>query len=106
MPEAARWHPVLRFARDYTFRDLKANNSILLGNSRTNPWVQPFEAKLGIRWRYDQAGNVDYPVDTWQNMKVYRPVVDQRHITPARWRRPCARPNTLPLMCWQLRCHS
>jgi hypothetical protein len=56
----------LRFARDYTFRDLKADNAILLGNGRTNPWLQPFEAKLGIRWQFDKTESVYYPVDTWQ----------------------------------------
>jgi len=73
MPEAAEWRTVLRFARDYSFRELKSNNAILLGNSRTNPWVQPFESRLGIRWQYDQAGNIYYPVDTWDRLKSYRP---------------------------------
>lgn len=61
----------LRFARDYTFRDLKANNSILLGNSRTNPWLQPFEPKLGLRWQFDKAEGVYYPIDTWQGNHSY-----------------------------------
>jgi hypothetical protein len=73
MPEAARWRTVLRFARDYSFRELKANRAILLGNGRTNPWVQPFEAKLGIRWEYDKAAGIYYPVDTWDKMKSYLP---------------------------------
>ena len=72
MPEAAHWHTLLRFARDYSFRDLKSNNSILLGNGSTHPWVQPFEAKMGIRWQYDKAGGTYYPVDTGPN-KTYRP---------------------------------
>jgi hypothetical protein len=57
----------LRFARDYSFRDLKADNAILLGNGRTNPWLQPFESKLGIRWQFDKAQAVYYPVDSWQS---------------------------------------
>jgi len=57
----------LRFARDYSFRDLKADNAILLGNGRTNPWIQPFESKLGIRWQFDKAEAVYYPLDTWQS---------------------------------------
>jgi len=57
----------LRFARDYSFRDLRANNAILLGNDRSNPWVQPFESKLGIRWQFDKAGAVYYPFDTRTN---------------------------------------
>jgi hypothetical protein len=72
MPESAHWHTLLRFARDYSFRDLKSNNSILIGNSRTNPWVQPFETRMGIRWQYDKAGGTYYPVDSRSNMKSYR----------------------------------
>jgi len=61
----------LRFARDYTFRDAKADNAILLGNGRTNPWLQPFEAKLGIRWQFDRTEAVYYPVDAWQANRSY-----------------------------------
>lgn len=64
--------PNLRFARDYSFRDLKANNVILLGNARSNPWVQPFEAKLGLRWEFDKADGVYYPVDTRQPSRSLR----------------------------------
>jgi hypothetical protein len=62
----------LRFARDYTFRDLKADNAILLGNSRSNPWIQPFEPQLGIRWQFDKAESVYYPVDTWQSNRSFQ----------------------------------
>jgi hypothetical protein len=65
--------PNLRFARDYSFRDLKANNAILLGNGRSNPWVQPFEAQLGIQWEFDRADGVYYPVDTKQPDRSFRP---------------------------------
>lgn len=61
----------LRFARDYSFRDLKADNAVLLGNGRTNPWLQPFEAKLGIRWQFDKAEAVYYAVDTWNGNRSY-----------------------------------
>jgi hypothetical protein len=71
MPEAAHWHTVLRFARDYSFRELKGNNSVLLGNGRTNPWVQPFEGRLGLRWHYDKDKSTYYPVDTWDQMRSY-----------------------------------
>jgi hypothetical protein len=66
----------VHFARDYTFRALKANNVVLLGNSRSNPWIEPFESHLGLRWVYDSALGVQYPVDTGNgsgNNTLYRP---------------------------------
>jgi hypothetical protein len=63
--------PNLRFARDYSFRDLKANNAILLGNGRSNPWLQPFEPQLGVRWQFEKAEGVYYPVDTWQSNRTF-----------------------------------
>uniref|UniRef100_Q022Z0 Uncharacterized protein n=1 Tax=Solibacter usitatus (strain Ellin6076) TaxID=234267 RepID=Q022Z0_SOLUE len=65
IPGASRRPSTLRFARDYSFRDLKANNAVLVGNSRSNPWVEPFEPKMGIRWTFDKAAAVYDPVDTW-----------------------------------------
>jgi hypothetical protein len=55
----------LRFARDYSFRDLKANNAVLLGNARFNPWIEPFLPKLGVRWMFDSLKGSYYPVDSW-----------------------------------------
>jgi hypothetical protein len=55
---------LLRFARDYTFRELKADNAVLLGNSRSNPWMQPFENRMAVRWQFDKAAGVYYPVDS------------------------------------------
>ena len=52
------------FARDYTFRELKSDNVILLGNSRSNPWIESFESRLGIRWKYDDSTGAYYPLDT------------------------------------------
>src|SRR5262249_35271812 len=52
------------FARDYTFRELKADNVILLGNSRSNPWIESLENRLGVRWHYDESMGAYYPVDT------------------------------------------
>jgi hypothetical protein len=65
----------LHFARDYSFRELKANNVVLLGNSHSNPWVEPFEDRLGLRWVYDKPLSVYYPVDTRANsaVKSFRP---------------------------------
>jgi hypothetical protein len=38
---------------------------VLLGNSRSNPWVEPFDNRLGIRWIYDRTAAIYYPVDSW-----------------------------------------
>jgi hypothetical protein len=73
IPGVGQRPSTLRFARDYSFRDLKANNAVLIGNSRSNPWVEPFEPKLGIRWTFDKAAAVYDPVDTWAGGKSYQP---------------------------------
>ena len=54
---------LLRFARDYTFRELKADNAVLLGNTRSNPWIQAFENRMAVRWQFDSTAGVYYPVD-------------------------------------------
>ena len=72
IPAVDHQHSTLRFARDYSFRDLKANNAILLGNARFNPWVEPFLPKVGIRWTFDSARGVYYPVDTWDAERNYQ----------------------------------
>ncbi len=65
------WAP--HFARDYAFRELKTNRAILLGNSRSNPWIEQFQNELGIRWLYDAPAGIYYPVDTWSNSAQYHP---------------------------------
>jgi hypothetical protein len=55
----------IHFARDYSFRELKSNSAVLLGNTRSNPWIEPFENRLGIRWKFDSEHSVYYPVDSW-----------------------------------------
>jgi hypothetical protein len=72
-PAAGDRKIVLRFARDFSFRDLKSDNAILLGNTSTNPWVQPFESRVGIHWQYDRDAGIYYPVDSWDGGKSYRP---------------------------------
>jgi hypothetical protein len=37
---------------------------VLLGNARSNPWIEPFLPRLGVRWMFDKAQGVYYPVDT------------------------------------------
>jgi hypothetical protein len=60
---ALRGDAKIHFARDYSFRELKADNVILLGNSRSNPWIEPFESHLALRWIFDDSLGVYYPVD-------------------------------------------
>lgn len=65
-PMAGALHntPKLHFARDFSFRELKADNTILLGNSRSNPWIEPFEAHMALRWKFDSSMGAYYPVDS------------------------------------------
>jgi hypothetical protein len=76
--EREHGRPSVVFARDYSFRGLKANNVILLGSRQSNPWVEPFESRLGLRWIYDSAVDAVYPVDTWSkdlDRAKFRPAV-------------------------------
>jgi len=59
--------PKLYFARDFSFRELKADNAILLGNSRSNPWIEPFEARMALQWKFDTMTSAYYPVDSSEN---------------------------------------
>ena len=54
----------VRFARDYSFRELKSDNAILLGYRTSNPWIEPFENHLTLRWNFDAEHGNYYPVDT------------------------------------------
>jgi hypothetical protein len=54
----------LRFARDYTFRETKADNIILLGNIGSNPWIEPFQNHQTLRWKFDSILGNYYPIDT------------------------------------------
>jgi hypothetical protein len=58
-------HTAIVFPRDYSFHALRAGNAILLGNPRSNPWMEPFLPHLGLRWMFDKAAGTYYPVDTW-----------------------------------------
>ena len=55
----------VHFARDYSFSQLKSDCAVLLGNSLSNPWIEPFENRVGIRWKYDEVSTTYLPVDTW-----------------------------------------
>lgn len=54
----------VRFARDYSFRELKSNNVVLLGYRISNPWIEPFENHLTLRWNFDPEHGNYYPVDS------------------------------------------
>jgi hypothetical protein len=51
------------FSCDFSFRQLKSGNVILLGTSQSNPWIQPFEAQLAVRWKMDPVSATYYPQD-------------------------------------------
>ena len=67
-------HTNLVFARDYSFHGLKNDSSVLMGNPHSNPWIEPFLPRLGLRWQFDKATGTYYPVDTWAGAepKTYR----------------------------------
>ena len=44
---------------------------MLLGNSRSNPWMEPFDARLGLRWIFDRDSAAYYPVDTWSGGRKF-----------------------------------
>jgi hypothetical protein len=51
------------FARDFSFRQLKSGNMILLGTRQSNPWIQSFDSYLTLRWKFDPALDGYYPTD-------------------------------------------
>ncbi len=55
----------VHFARDYSFRELRADNAVLLGNRLSNPWIEAFQDRVGLRWKYDGDRGGYYPIDTW-----------------------------------------
>ncbi len=48
---------VIRFARDLNIRDLKSRNMILIGSSRSNPWVGLFDENRRFRIEHDTELN-------------------------------------------------
>ncbi len=60
------------FARDFSFHALKTDNAVLLGNTRSNPWMEPFEARTGLRWVFDKEAGVYDPIDTWSGNQSFR----------------------------------
>jgi hypothetical protein len=71
------------FSRDFSFRQLKSGNVILLGTSQSNPWIQPFESQLAVRWKMDPVSATYYPRDATPNdgdIEKYRP--EANHTNP------------------------
>jgi hypothetical protein len=64
MAHAVQSDTKVRFARDYSYRELKSDNAILLGNIASNPWIEPFQEHQTLRWKFDTAQGNYYPVDT------------------------------------------
>jgi len=61
----------VRFAREYSFRDIKSDNAVLLGNLASNPWVEPFQNRQTLRWKYDATRGAYYPVDNAADQEKY-----------------------------------
>lgn len=53
----------VQFARDFSFRQVKSGNIILLGTRQSNPWIQPFDSSLALRWKFEPALGIYYPID-------------------------------------------
>jgi hypothetical protein len=53
----------VQFARDFSFRQVKSGNIILLGTRQSNPWIQPFDSSLALRWKFEPALGINYPID-------------------------------------------
>ncbi|QNI35801.1 hypothetical protein [Edaphobacter albus] len=69
----------LYFARDFSFRQLKSGNIILLGTRQSNPWIQALDSYLALRWKYDPALDSYYPIDITakaQDADKFRSTVD------------------------------
>lgn len=53
LPGISRDRLSVKYARELEPRDFKGNHVILIGSSRSNPWVELFEPKLNFRFKYD-----------------------------------------------------
>lgn len=57
-------NPNIFFARDFSFRQARSGNMILLGNRQSNPWIQSFDSYLALRWKFDPTLDGYYPIDS------------------------------------------
>jgi len=68
-----------QFARDFTFRDLKGDNSVFFGLVNSNPWIEPFLGRQTLQWKFDALAGTYYPVDA-----LAKPADPQKFHTSAR----------------------
>ena len=52
------------FARDFSFRQARSGNTILLGTRQSNPWIQSFDSYLAVRWKFDPTLESYYPLNS------------------------------------------
>jgi hypothetical protein len=64
MAHAVQSDTKVRFARDYSYRELKSDNAVLLGYVASNPWIEPFQGHQTLRWKFDVSQANYYPIDT------------------------------------------
>jgi hypothetical protein len=48
------------FARDYALQDLQANNVVLVGSLRSNPWAELFQDRLNFQFEVDPQTHVPH----------------------------------------------
>ena len=60
VPEALRFPPEARYARDVRMSDMKSRNVILIGGKGANPWVGLFESQLNFELNYDWKATQGY----------------------------------------------
>src|SRR5205085_412405 len=47
-------------ARDFSMRQLKSDNVILVGSARANPWEELIQDRLNFRYGFDQVARYSY----------------------------------------------
>jgi len=50
----------IRFARDLTLKELKESNPVLIGGTRSDPWVGVFDSSAGLSVDYDWQTHVNF----------------------------------------------
>ncbi|MDE1161340.1 MAG: hypothetical protein PW792_05260 [Acidobacteriaceae bacterium] len=55
LPEAARNHVNVRFARDLAASDIKDANLVLMGTRSYNPWTELYKSQLSLQMNWDGA---------------------------------------------------